>query len=194
MKSVRLSSRLRCGAFLTSHVLVVVSIVFAGYAVVRSALEVRESEILSLMTNLQRIRSVIALKLSLTTSHAPSTAPREEFLAGADAGTLQADLQSRLKKIAEASGARPQTIAGVGPIGREQQGFITVNVRLVGTLKAVRNTLHGIETERPFLFVPNVTLKKALGTDPLPHQINEHTIEAEFNVAAALEPTRRAKK
>uniref|UniRef100_UPI00211DFEFD type II secretion system protein GspM n=1 Tax=Bradyrhizobium sp. SRS-191 TaxID=2962606 RepID=UPI00211DFEFD len=82
-----------------------------------------------------------------------------DFLKGTNEGVIAADLQIRLKSVAERNGARVLTMQGLALPADEVLRYIGAKVALVGTHQQLHKTIHEIETEKPYLFIRNASLK-----------------------------------
>ncbi len=94
---------------------------------------------------------------------AAARAPAATGLAGATDSLAQADLQARLRRMAEQAGlvvtsAEPQAVA---------PGAVAVAVGLSGSLAAIQRCLHAIETGSPAMAVDRLSMEPA-GGPPAP--------------------------
>ena len=98
-------------------------------------------------------RRLDALRTDPATAGAYFTA-RNQTLAAAK-------LQSRIKALTEAAGARltsTQVLTEEGAKGRKESERITVRVTMVGSIEAVRGVFHTLESGRPFVFLDDVAI------------------------------------
>jgi hypothetical protein len=84
-----------------------------------------------------------------------------EFLAGSNEGVIGADLQTRLKAIAERSGARIRTIQGQATRPGDPIKYVGARLTIFGNLQRVHSSIYEIETSKPFLFVTDASIKLA---------------------------------
>jgi len=110
-----------------------------------------------------------------------------EFLAGANDGAVGADLQTRLKAIAEAGGTRLQSVQSMPITQNREVKYVGARIELIGTLAAIQRTIHALESGKPYLFVTAATLKSS---SPVarPDQSLEPVIDAQLDVFGALSP------
>lgn len=114
---------------------------------------------------------------------------RGEFLSGPNDSVIGADLQTRLKAIAERSGVRIRTIQGqptkpVGPLR-----YIGAQLTINGNLQRIQSAVYEIETSKPYLFVTNASLKLASSSALPGAAAEEPVIEARLDVFGALPAT-----
>lgn len=96
-------------------------------------------------------RQLAALRSDPTTAGAYFTA-RNPTLAAAK-------LQSRIKALTEASGARLTSTQVITQEGnRTESERITVRVTMVGSIEAVRTVFHTLESGKPFVFLDDVSI------------------------------------
>jgi general secretion pathway protein M len=112
---------------------------------------------------------------------------RGEFLAGANDGAVGADLQTRLKAIAEAGGTRLQSVQSMPAMQNGAVKYIGARIELIGALVAIQRTIHALESGKPYLFVTAAALKSS---SPVarPDQPAEPVIDAQLDVFGALNP------
>jgi hypothetical protein len=84
---------------------------------------------------------------------------RGEFLAGANDGVVGADLQTRLKAITEAGGARLHLVQTLPSVRTGTIKYIGARIELVGTLATIHRAIYAVESEKPYLFITAATLK-----------------------------------
>jgi general secretion pathway protein M len=110
-----------------------------------------------------------------------------EFLAGANDGVVGADLQTRLKAITEAGGAKLQSVQSLPVTPNGAIKYVGARIELIGTLAAIQRAIHAVESGKPYLFVTAATLKSssAVARSDAPA---EPVIDAQLDVFGALRP------
>lgn len=85
--------------------------------------------------------------------------PRKLFLRSGAPALSAAEAQEAVRSIVEANGGKLITMQA--PSSREEGRHrqITVNVQLTATIQALQRILHAIETNAPYLFVENLTIR-----------------------------------
>lgn len=108
-----------------------------------------------------------------------------DFLAAAGDGAASANLQARLKALAETSGA---ALRSVRALPAKQIGNVTymgARLEISGTLKAVQASLHQVESTAPFLSITSCIMRLA-GSGRRPAGDDEPWVEAQFDVYGAV--------
>jgi general secretion pathway protein M len=108
---------------------------------------------------------------------------RGEFLLGPNEGVIGADLQTRLKSLAETAGARLRSVQALPPKTRDDVRYLGARLEIQGPLRAVHQTVHAVETGKPYLFVAAAVVKTVdRGGGP-----QEPTIDAQLDIFAAVQ-------
>jgi hypothetical protein len=103
------------------------------------------------------------------------------FVQGASDGAASANLQARLKAIADQAGARVQSVRALEPANEGRLRYLKAHLELVGSVAAVYATLRAIEGREPYLFVGQALLRMPVAAPgTLPTQ--EPSIEAQLDV------------
>lgn len=81
-----------------------------------------------------------------------------QFLVGDTPALAAAELQARIKKLAEDAGGAITSTQASSP--REEEGFTRVGVRanMTGTVTTLRDVLYAVESSRPYLLVSTLTV------------------------------------
>lgn len=106
-----------------------------------------------------------------------------DFLKGANEGVITAELQIRLKNLAERNGARLLTIQGLTLPADDVLRHIGAKVALVGTHQQLQRAIYEIEADKPYLFIRNASLKPTAGANGA---ATEPTLEAHLDVTGTL--------
>jgi len=177
-------SFLACNVALLVLALIVVSPIYG-------LISGREVEIEDKRETLARLQSIVALEKDTKDAvlQPEAQADQGEFLSGANEGVIGADLQTRLKGIAERNGTRIRSMQGISAKIEDPLRFIRVQMTIYGTLQRIQNTISEIEKAKPFLFVAAANLKLAMSTGNV---AEEPQIDARLEVAGAIPIDRRS--
>jgi hypothetical protein len=103
------------------------------------------------------------------------------FLQGASEGAGSANLQARLKAIADRVGARVQSVRAVEPTTEDGIRYLKARLELSGSVAAIYATLRAIEGREPYLFVGQAVLHMQAGPSGI-LPTAEPSIEAQIDV------------
>ena len=94
-----------------------------------------------------------------------------QFLEGATPALAAAELQARIKQLAEDAGGTLTSTQASAP--REEEGFTRVGVRanMTGTINTLREVLHAVESSRPYLLVSTLNINADRGRQAQPGQL-----------------------
>ena len=67
-----------------------------------------------------------------------------------------ADLQTRLKAIAEAAGARLRSVQSLPPKTKDEVRYVGARLDVYGTVEAIQRTVYAVEAGKPYLFVDQI--------------------------------------
>ena len=115
-----------------------------------------------------------------------------EFLRGPNDGVISADLQTRLKVLAEAAGARLRSVQALPAASREQIRYIGSRLEISGPIGAIHRAVHAVESAKPYLFVTAGFLRPS----PLaggPGTAAEPVIDAQLDIFGAVQTEGRDK-
>lgn len=113
----------------------------------------RDASIAEHRAVLARLTGVIAQEARVQAVARETDAQVQDFLRGPNEGVISADLQTRLKSIAEGSGARLRSVQALPPVSREQIRYIGSRLEISGPIAAIHRAVHAVESARPYLFV-----------------------------------------
>lgn len=176
---------LRRAAFIAGNLAAGAVLAFAGVLPVGDYLAERDQQITEQRATLARFRAIAGQEAAVQSAAGGIAADRGEFLAGKSEGVISADLQTRLKRMAEASGAKLRSVRGLPARDNEQTKHIGSRVELFGSLAAIHRAIHAIESTKPYLFITGaaIRLSPPIGqTGPA----QEPIIEAQLDVFAAV--------
>jgi general secretion pathway protein M len=103
------------------------------------------------------------------------------FLQGASEGAANANLQARLKAIAEQAGARVQSVRALESGSEGGIRYLKAHLELAGPVAAIYATLRAIEGRQPYLFVGQALLRM-LANPPADVPTQEPTLEVQLDV------------
>lgn len=106
-----------------------------------------------------------------------------DFLKGANEGVIAAELQIRLKSVAERNGARVLTMQGLTLPADDVLRYIGAKMSLVGTHQQLQKAIYEIEADKPYLFIRTASLKLTAGANGSP---TEPMLEAHLDVTGTL--------
>jgi len=115
---------------------------------------------------------------------------RGEFLLGTNEGVVVADLQTRLKAIAEAAGARLRSVQSLPAKTRAEVRYVGARLDVYGPVAAIQRTLHTVEAGTPYLFVDAAVVRAAppVNTQGVAHApAQEPVIDAQLDVFGAVQ-------
>lgn len=176
---------LRRAAFLAGNLAAAAVMTFAVILPVREYLAERDLQIAEQRATLARFRAVAGQQAAVQSAAGRIGADRGEFLAGKGEGVIGADLQARLKRMAEAAGAKLRSVRGLPAQDNEQTKYVGSRVELFGSLAAIHRAVHSIENAKPYLFITGAAVRLSppigqtgAGQEPI--------IEAQLDVFAAV--------
>jgi hypothetical protein len=115
-----------------------------------------------------------------------------EFLHGPNDGVVNADLQTRLKEIAEAAGARVRSVQTLPARNVAEARYIAARIEIYGSLQSIRGTVYAVESEKPYLFVAAASLKLAAAISRQ-GLAQEPVLQAQLDIIGAVHTGERDK-
>jgi len=111
-----------------------------------------------------------------------------EFLIGTNEGVIVADLQTRLKTMAEAAGARLRSVQSLPAKTHEEVRYVGARLDVYGPLAAIQRTLYAVESAQPYLFVDAAAVRApSVNPAALPNAgASEPVIDAQLDVFAPV--------
>jgi hypothetical protein len=171
--------------FLLGNLAAGLAIVFACVLPIRELLADGDREVRQLRTTLSRLQAVAAREGSVRSAAKATPVGEAEFLAGKADGAIGAELQTRLKGMVEAAGARLRSIRNLPPKPEGHTRYIGSHVEAFGSIAAIQRAIHAIESARPYLFVAGATLRHAPPAGPAGAS-QEPVIEAQLDVVGVM--------
>jgi len=188
---------LRRAAFVGGNVAAALAV--AGFLVVpvQAFFAERDAKIVSSRTLLARFAAVAGQqrRVEAAAREADAQVENGEFLVGTNEGVIVADLQTRLKAMAEAGGARLRSVQSLPPKTRDEVRYVGARLDISGPLAAVQRTLHAVEGGTPYLFVDAAVVRVAPPTNAqgLANATpQEPVIDAQLDVFGAVQLKGRA--
>jgi general secretion pathway protein M len=170
-------------AFLAGNGLVVLVIAYGCFLHIGELLAERDREILHKQAVLARLQA--AARREVQPTGKKTSIEDGEFLAGKTDGAIGAELQARLKGIAEAAGAKVRSIRGLPPKTDGRSRYVGSHIEVLGSVAAIQRAIHAVETAKPYLFITSGTMRLAPPVGPVgtPH---EPLIEAQLDIFGAM--------
>ncbi|HEY7300024.1 MAG TPA: type II secretion system protein GspM [Xanthobacteraceae bacterium] len=153
----------------------------------------RDRQIAEQMSFLARLNAIAAKEPSVqeVAKQTEAQFKRGEFLIGPNEGAINADLQTRVKMMAERTGARLRSVQALPSKTMDQIKFAGARLEIQGPLGAIHQTIYAIESGTPYLFITAAVLKQS---PPVNRNGNEEPIiEARLEVFAAVEVEERVR-
>jgi general secretion pathway protein M len=109
-----------------------------------------------------------------------------EFLIGPNENVISADLQTRLKAITEASGARSRAVQALAVKTDDQVRYGGSRIEIFGPLQSIQRAIYAIESAKPYLFITGATIK-GLPPGSRPGVAEEPIIQAQLDIFGAIQ-------
>jgi general secretion pathway protein M len=178
---------LRTAAFVAGNFAVALVLAVSVIMPVHAFFAERDAQIASQRALLARFAAIAGQQARVETAAHDADAQVEqgEFLVGTNEGVIVADLQTRLKTMAEAAGARLRSVRSLPAKTREEVRYVGARLDVYGPLAAIQRTLYAVESGKPYLFVDAAAVRAAPAVNPaaLPNAAaQEPVIDAQFDV------------
>ena len=182
---------LRRSTFVAGNVAAALAIIGFLVLPVRGFFAERDAQIASQRALLARFTAIAAqqTRVQAAAHEADAQVEHGEFLVGTNEGVIVADLQTRLKAMAEAAGARLRSVQSLPPKTREEVRYVGARLDVYGPLATIQRTLHAVEGSTPYLFVDAAVVRAAppINTQALPNAVpQEPVIDAQLDVFGAV--------
>ena len=92
-------------------------------------------------------------------NHVDANTNQGELIAVANEGIASAELQARLKAMAEGAGAILRSVQSTSVRATTQVKYIGARIDIYGGIRAIHQAVHAIENARPYIFVTGAILK-----------------------------------
>ena len=143
----------------------------------------RDSYIADQRQMLARLQAIAAQAPNVSAIASDTTAQLQggEFLAGPNENVISADLQNRLKAIAEGAGARSRATQALPQRAVGQIRYSGSRIEIYGPLQSIQRAVHAIESARPYLFITAASIKASVSRP------EEPAIQAQLDVFGAMQ-------
>jgi general secretion pathway protein M len=108
-----------------------------------------------------------------------------EFLAGPNENVVSADLQTKLKALTEAAGARSRAVQALPVKISDQVRYSGSRIEIFGSLQSILRSVHTIESAKPYLFITGAALKMLPAAAQGASQ--EPVIQAQLDIFGAMQ-------
>jgi general secretion pathway protein M len=182
---------LRRAAFVAANFGLALTVVALVVMPVQGVFAERRAQIADQRTLLARFAAIAAQqpRIQAAAQEADAQVEQGEFLVGTNEGVVVADLQTRLKTMAEAAGTRLRSVQSLPPKTREEVRYVGARLDVYGPLAAIQRTLYAVESAQPYLFVDAAAVRAAPSVNPaaLPNTTaQEPVIDAQLDVFAPV--------
>ena len=143
---------------------IVSAVFFAIMGPIASHFAERNDDILDSAAQLAQIRHVADEASRIAKSSPSDTDP---YLPGAEERVASADLQANLQAVAGAKGLAVQAVRGLAGRRAGQWRAVAVGLEVEGAAAAVRELIAAIETQTPFLFITDLSLRTLADGDDM---------------------------
>jgi general secretion pathway protein M len=149
----------------------------------------RDAQISQQRAILVRLNAIAAQRATVADLAAQSASDGSaEFLQGGNDGVAAANLQTLVKGMVEPTGARLRSVRTLPTKPQDDTKFIGVQLEITGTIKAVYQAVHTIETAKPFLFIQDALLRPTQRVAMTPPGMSaEPTIDAQLDIVGATQ-------
>jgi general secretion pathway protein M len=182
------SRPLRLAAFVAGNLALCVVIAVCAVMPTRAFFAEREDRIAEQRALLSRLTSIAAQESNVQSiaRQAGAQAQRGEFLTGPNEGVVNADLQTRLKGMAEAAGAKLRSVQSLPAKTSEQIHYSGSRIEIYGPVQSIHRALYAIEGAKPYLFVTGASIKPAAQTGRS-GVVEEPVIQAQLDIFGAVQ-------
>jgi general secretion pathway protein M len=182
-------THLRRKMLFVSGNLAVLAVIVLGLAMpMRAFFEDRDERISGQLKVLTRLSAIAAQAANVQSIVSDTSAQMRggEFLAGADENVISADLQTRLKTMTEAAGARSRAVQALPFKISDQIRYSGSRIEIFGSLQSIHRAIHDIESAKPYLFISGAAIKVM---PPAGGQGNpgEPIIQAQLDIFGAIQ-------
>jgi hypothetical protein len=146
----------------------------------------RDTQIAEKQALLARFQVMAAREADIQAAGQPEGQPAHvEFLSGPNENVVSADLQARLKAIADRSRVKIRSIQSQPAKTSGTLLYVCAQLTIYGTLQHTQSAIYEIESSKPILFITNATIR-LVASGASVNTPDEPTIEARLDVAGAL--------
>jgi len=177
---------LRRTVFLVVNLLAGFAVVVCVVIPVRDLFADRDARIAEQRATLARLQAIVAQEPTIQLTASQATVDHGEFLSGQNEGVINADLQTRLKGMAESASAHVRSIRNLPPRTTDQVRYIGSHIEFFGSIQALQRAIYTIESAKPYLFVTNATIRPSQ-VPVRPDIPQEPVVEAQLDVFGATQ-------
>jgi hypothetical protein len=187
IEAPQLRSMARSAAFISINTLALLFIVYFLVLPVTGFFQSREEEIIGKRALLARFMAVAEQETNVRKAlqSIEAEAQHGEFLQGKNDSEIIADLQTRLKSITDAAGARLRSVQGIPP-RTDGLRYSGVRIDIEGSLQSLYRTIRVIESVKPYLFVADASIKAPSANVSGPNGGREPILQAQIDVLGAV--------
>jgi hypothetical protein len=173
-------------AFVAGNLAMGAAVTIAVLLPVRDYLAERDQQIAEQGATLARFKAVAGREAAVQAAAGKLATDRDPFLVGKSEGVIGADLQTRLKGMAEAAGAKVRSVRSLPAQGDEQTRYVGSRIEVFGPLAAIHRAVHAIENAKPYLLIKGaaIRLSPPIGQTGIR---KEPIIEAQLDVFGAVQ-------
>jgi general secretion pathway protein M len=182
-------AQLRRRIFFVSGNLAVCGVIIVGLVLpLHAFFAERDAHIADQRQMLARLQAIAAQAQNVSAIVSDTTAQLQggEFLAGPNENVISADLQNRLKAIAEGAGARSRATQALPQKAIGQIKYSGSRIEIYGPLQSIQRAVYAIESAKPYLFIMGASIKTASPASR-PGLSEEPTIQAQLDVFGAMQ-------
>jgi hypothetical protein len=177
----------RRALFVLGNVAICVAIVGFVVLPVYALFADRENRIEEQRKVLTRLAAIAAQAATVQSIASDTKAQMQggEFLVGPNENVVNADLQTKLKAMAEPGGAKLRAVQALPIKTIDQVRYSGSRIEIFGSLQSIVKAVHAIESSKPYLFITGATLK----SPPPPRQgvSEEPVVQAQLDIFGAMQ-------
>jgi general secretion pathway protein M len=150
--------------------------------------EDRESRIADQRNMLSRLAGIAAQETYVRSVETDTSSQLKsgEFLSGPNDSVINADLQTKLKTISEAAGARLHAVQGLPTRTRGSVKYSGSRVEISGPLQSIQRALISVESAKPYLFIVSASIRTTASAGR-PGVSEQPIIHAQLDVFGAVQ-------
>jgi hypothetical protein len=139
-----------------------------------------------LRSNLMRYNAIIAgePQVKAYAAQVKEGNSRGELLAAQSEGIANANLQAKLKTLAEAANATVHSVQTLPPRTVRGETLVGARIEIQGGIDAIDNALQSIESGLPLLLVASATMRPSMSMHFMQGAAEELNVDAQFDVYA----------
>ena len=148
----------------------------------------RDAHIAGKLKVLARLSAIAAQAANVQSIASDTSAEMRgaEFLAGANENVISADLQTRLKAITDAAGARSRAVQALPLKTSDQIRYSGSRIEIFGPLQSIHRAVYAIESAKPYLFITGAAIKVVPQANR-PGISEEPIIQAQLDIFGAIQ-------